>query len=343
MNKKHLALALLATLSLSITSCKSKNDAPVVKPSNPVNPTPNPGTPPTGALQVDVNAAVTSDAPVLLKSTAGATIAINGSPYTVGSSGYIGLKEVPSELTVSSDDIEEILIDKAPMPWVKTASFISATVGSRKNLKVNLSSLTGVETFTLSGYKVPELDLTPLKELKILTLGDDKKISAVKKVKLATDNKITRLTSSSPFSNEDLDLSKLKALQYAVFYSPRFTSVSFPNSPLLETLAIIRPAAKQEFELVLTSNPNLKDITLAGVHISNLNIEGVNRADLFKDSKPVLHVKTLRLVGLNKGAVTALINMLNKSTLTSATLPGYRFSVGQAPLVGFTNLTTTNL
>ena len=64
---------------------------------------------------------------------------------------------------------------------------------------------------------------------------------------------------------------------------------------------------------------------------------------MFNGVRGVLSVKSLRLVGLDKEAVKELLNKLHKPALTSATLPGYGFSVGQDPLVGFTNLTTTNL
>lgn len=343
MNKKHLALALLATLSLSVTSCKSKNDAPVVNPSNPVNPTPNPGTPPTGPLQVDVNATATSDAPVLLKSTAGTVVKINKVNYTVGSNGFIGLKEVPATLAILSNGVDELLINKGAMPWVESFSFASAATSAGKTLKIDLSSLTGLKSLTLSGYSISDLDLTPLKELTSLTLGDPNRNSDIKKVKLADDNKIARIVARSPFSNEDLDLSKLPALEYAVFHSPRFTSVSFPKSPKLEVLGINRPAAGQAFDLTLTANPALKDLTTQDVTITNLNVEGVKAPEVFNGVRGVLSVSNLRLVGLDKEAVKKLINKLQKPALTSATLPGYGFSVGKAPLVGFTNLTTTNL
>lgn len=343
MNKKHLALALLATLSLSVISCKSKSDAPIVNPSNPVNPTPNPGTPPMGPLQVDVNATAASDAPVLLKSTAGTIVKINKVNHTVGSNGFIALKEVPATLAILSNGVDEILINKEAMPWVETFSFASAAAGANKSLKVDLSSLTGLKSLTLSGYSIPELDLTPLKELTTLNLGESKKNSDIKQVKLAEDNKISHLVTRSPLSNDDLDLSKFPALQSAIFHSPRFTSVSFPNSPKLEVLGINRPTAGQAFDLTLTANPALRDLTTQDVTITNLNVEGVKAAEVFDGIRGVLSVKSLRLVGLDKEAVKKLINKLHKPALTSATLPGYGFSVGQAPLVGFTNLTTTNL
>ena len=343
MNKKHLALVLLATLSISVISCKSKSDAPIVNPSNPVNPTPNPGTPPTGPLQVDVNATAASDAPVLLKSTAGTIVKINKVNYTVGSNGFIGLKEVPATLAILSNGVDELLINKGAMPWVETFSFSSETVGASKTLKVDLSSLTGLKSLTLSGYSIPELDLTPLKELTSLTLGDPKRNSDIKKVKLATDNKIARIVTRSPFSNEDLDLSKLPALESAVFHSPRFTSVSFPNSPKLAVLGINRPTAGQAFDLTLTANPLLRDLSTQDVTIPNLNVEGVKAPGVFSGIRGVLSVNNLRLVGLDKEAVKELLSKLHKPALTSATLPGYGFSVGQDPLVGFTNLTTTKL
>lgn len=343
MNKKHLALALLATLSLSVISCKGKSDAPVVNPTNPVNPTPNPGTPPSGPLQVDVNATAKSDAPVLLKSTAGTIIKINKVSYTVGSNGFIGLKEVPATLAILSNGVDEILINKGAMPWVESFSFASATTSAGKTLKVDLSSLTGLKSLVLSGYSISDLDLTSLKELTSLTLGDPNRNSDIKKVKLADDNKIARIVTRSPFSNEDLDLSKLPALEYAVFHSPRFTSMSFPNSPKLEVLGINRPTAGQAFDLTLTANPALRDLTTQDVTITNLNVEGVKAPGVFSAIRGVLSVKSLRLVGLDKEAVKELLNKLHKPALTSATLPGYGFSVGQDPLVGFTNLTTTNL
>lgn len=352
MNKKTLSFALLAALSLSVASCKSKtSDAPVnpVNPVGPVNPvTPvnplTPGTAPTGPIQVDTNADATSNAAVVLKSVAGATVKIGSTTYTVGANGFIGLDEIPSRLAIESNDLTELLINKKTLPWVTNFTFTSPTVGASKDLKVDLSGLTGVRTLSLSGYDIAELDLTPLKELTTLSLGRSDKNSNIKQVKLSDDNKIRVLSTRSPFGNDDLDLSKLPALESAILISPRFTSIAFPNSPRLHTLGISRPTAGQAFDLTLTANPQLSDLTLQDVSIPNFTAQGIASASVFNDVKGALSITHLTLRDMNATAVRMLLGKITaKTALQSATLPGYGLVVGRAPLEGFTNLTTTNL
>lgn len=261
MNKKIFALALLATISLGFSSCKSKkSDEPVIP------------TPPNGPIQVEDDAANTNAA-LVLKLPAGTKVSINGTVHTAGSHGTIGVDNLPATLTLISNDLTEVSFKKAA-PWVTHFTLRSQKVSAdASSTQMDLSGLTGIKRLNLSGLSVPTLDLSKQVELDSLTLGMNGKNSSFKKITLPANNKITYFLSRTPLTNDDIDLSRFPALEYAMMISPYFTSVAFSNSPNLQTLAIDRPTAGQAFTLDLSANTKLEDLTLRDVHLTKLTIK----------------------------------------------------------------------
>ena len=151
--------------------------------------------------------------------------------------------------------------------------------------------------------------------LKKLLLGqrNPEKDTSFAKVIWPTDNKIQDLQTRAALTNEAVDLNNLPNLARAILISPYFDKISFANSSKLQVVAVSNPTGAKSFDLELENHSTLKDITLNGVHVKKL-------------------------------VVTNAPNLSpNKDGLKKAVLPGYDFTLGTAPLDGFSHLTQSDV
>ena len=148
-------------------------------------------------------------------------------------------------------------------------------------------------------------------------------------------------------TNEAVDLNNLPNLARAILISPYFGKISFSNSPKLQIVAVSNPTGKKNFDLILKNHPNLKDVSLSGVHINKLVIDKAPNLSPQGKNQPLslkeVTVDELELTGVNKDGVIKILQSINKNALKKAVLPGYDFTLGAAPLNGFSHLTQSDV
>ena len=226
---------------------------------------------------------------------------------------------------------------------------VSKERDANKTLALDLSGLTNVTSLTLAGYNFGTVNLSKMANLKKLLLGqrDPEKDTSFAKVIWPTDNKIQDLQTRAALTNEAVDLNNLPNLARAILISPYFGKISFSNSPKLQIVVVSNPTGAKNFDLILKNHPSLKDVSLSGVHINklvidkapNLSPQGKNQPLSFKE----VTVDELELTGVNKDGVVKILQSINKNGLKKAVLPGYDFTLGTAPLDGFSHLTQSDV
>lgn len=375
MNRKILSLSLIAALALGASSCGKKSSNEPIKP-NPTTPAPgnNGGTTTggasTGGATTGNNGGSTnggntnsgnaneSNASVTLIVPAGKSVIINGTTYTGNSQNKIFLddsfkkleisgNDLPS-LDISGDNLTEVKI-KEEMAKLTELKIVSKERDANKTLALDLSGLTNVTSLTLAGYNFGTVDLSKMVNLKKLLLGqrNPEKDTSFAKVIWPTDNKIQDLQTRAALTNEAVDLNNLPNLLRAILVSPYFDKISFANSSKLQVVAVSNPTGAKSFDLELENHSTLKDITLNGVHVKklvvtnapNLSPQGKNRPLNFQG----VTVDELKLTKVNKDGVVQILKSINKDGLKKAVLPGYDFTLGTAPLDGFSHLTQSDV
>lgn len=376
MNKKILSLSLIAALAFGASSCGKKSSNEPVKP-NPVAPSPgnngggntaggtsngnttggnngsgtNAGNPNSGNAQ-ESNASVTFTVP------AGKSVVINGTTYTGNSQNKIFLDDSFKKLEISGNDLPSLEISgdnltevkiKEEMAKLTELKIVSKERDANKTLALDLSGLTNVTSLTLAGYNFGTVNLSKMANLKKLLLGqrNPEKDTSFAKVIWPTDNKIQDLQTRAALTNETVDLNNLPNLARAILISPYFEKISFSNSRNLQIVAVSNPTGAKNFDLILKNHPNLKDVSLSGVHINKLVIDKAPNLSPQGKNQPLslkeVTVDELELTGVNKDGVVKILKSINKDGLKKAVLPGYDFTLGTAPLDGFSHLNQSNV
>lgn len=380
MNRRFLSLSLAAALVLGASSCGKKSSNEPIKP-NPTTPAPsnnggttaggsnnggngntttgennsgnnnsnggstNAGNPSSGNAQ-ESNASVTLTVP------AGKSVTINGTTYTGNSQNKIFLNftkleisgdDLPS-LDISGDNLTEVKI-KNEMAKLTKLRIVSKERHVNQTLALDLSGLTNVTSLALAGYNFGTVDLSKMSNLKNLSLGLNKpeKETNFAKVIWPTANNIQHLHSRSPLTEQIVDLNNLPNLLEARLISPYFGKVSFDKSTKLQLVVVSNPTGAKSFDLELKNHPDLQDVSLNGVTVKKFVITNAPNLSSQKSNLSGVTVGELELTGVSKEGVVKILQSIDKNSLKKAVLPGYDFTLGTAPLDGFSNLNTANV
>jgi lipoprotein len=376
MNKKILSLSLIAALAFGASSCGKKSSNEPIKP-NPVAPSPgnngggntaggtsngsttggNNGSG-TNAGNTNSGNAQESNASVTLTVPAGKSVIINGTTYTGNSQNKIFLDDSFKKLEISGNDLPSLEISgdnltevkiKEEMAKLTELKIVSKERDANKTLALDLSGLTNVTSLTLAGYNFGTVNLSKMVNLKKLLLGqrNPEKDTSFAKVIWPTDNKIQDLQTRAALTNEAVDLNNLPNLLRAILVSPYFDKISFANSSKLQVVAVSNPTGAKSFDLELENHSTLKDITLNGVHVKKLVVTNAPNLSPQGKNQPLnfqgVTVDELKLTKVNKDGVVQILKSINKDGLKKAVLPGYDFTLGTAPLDGFSHLNQSNV
>lgn len=376
MNKKILSLSLIVALAFGASSCGKKSSNEPVKP-NPVAPSPgnngsgntaggtsngsttggNNGSG-TNAGNTNSGNAQESNASVTLTVPAGKSVVINGTTYTGNSQNKIFLDDSFKKLEISGNDLPSLEISgdnltevkiKEEMAKLTELKIVSKERDANKTLALDLSGLTNVTSLTLAGYNFGTVNLSKMVNLKKLLLGqrNPEKDTSFAKVIWPTDNKIQDLQTRAALTNEAVDLNNLPNLLRAILVSPYFDKISFANSSKLQVVAVSNPTGAKSFDLELENHSTLKDITLNGVHVKKLVVTNAPNLSPQGKNQPLnfqgVTVDELKLTKVNKDGVVQILKSINKDGLKKAVLPGYDFTLGTAPLDGFSHLNQSNV
>ena len=376
MNKKILSLSLIAARAFGASSSGKKASNEPVKP-NPVAPSPgnngggntaggtsngnttggNNGSG-TNAGNTNSGNAQESNASVTLTVPAGKSVVINGTTYTGNSQNKIFLDDSFKKLEISGNDLPSLEISgdnltevkiKEEMAKLTELKIVSKERDANKTLALVLSGLTNVTSLSLAGYHFGTVDLSKMANLKKLLLGqrNPEKDTSFAKVIWPTDNKIQDLQTRAALTNEAVDLNNLPNLARAILISPYFDKISFANSSKLQVVAVSNPTGAKSFDLELENHSTLKDITLNGVHVKKLVVTNAPNLSPQGKNQPLnfqgVTVDELKLTKVNKDGVVKILKSINKDGLKKAVLPGYDFTLGTAPLDGFSHLTQSDV
>lgn len=310
----------------------------------------------TNAGNTNSGNAQENNASVTLTVPAGQSVTINGTTYTGNSQNKIFLND--SSLEISGDDLSSLGISGDNLTEVKIkkemAKLTKLTIVSKEShvnqtLALDLSGLTNVTSLALAGYNFGTVDLSKMSNLKKLFLGLSKpeKETNFAKVIWPTANNIQHLHSRSPLTEQIVDLNNLPNLLEARLISPYFGKISFAKSPKLQTVVVSNPTGAKNFNLELKDNSELRDVTLNGVHIAKFVIINAPNLSPQGQNHPLnlssVTVDELELTKVNKDGVVKILQSIDKNSLKKAVLPGYSFTLGTAPLDGFSNLNTANV
>ena len=380
MNRKFLSLSLVVALVLGASSCGKKSSNEPIKP-NPTTPVPsnnggstaggssnggNGNTTPggnnsgnnnsnggsTNAGNTNSGNAQESNASVTLTVPAGKSVTINGTTYTGNSQNKVFLNDSSLEISgddlpslgISGDNLTEVKIKKE-MAKLTKLTIISKERHVNQTLALDLSGLTNVTSLTLAGYNFGTVDLSKMSSLKNLFLGLSKpeRETNFAKVIWPTTNNIQHLHSRSPLTEQIVDLNNLPNLLEARLISPYFGKVSFDKSTKLQLVLVSNPHGSKNFDLELENHPDLQDVSLNGVTVKKFVITNAPNLSSQKSSLRDVKVGELELTGVSKEGVVKILQSIDKNSLKKAVLPGYDFTLGTAPLDGFSNLNTANV
>ena len=376
MNRKFLSLSLVVALVLGASSCGKKSSNEPIKP-NPTTPVPsnNGGGNTTGgnsngsttggnngsgtnAGNTNSGNAQESNASVTLTVPAGKSVTINGTTYTGNSQNKIFLDDSFKTLKISGNDLPSLEISgnnltevqiKEEMAKLTKLRIVSKERHVNQTLALDLSGLTNVTSLTLAGYNFGTVDLSKMSSLKNLSLGLSKpeRETSFTEVIWPKVNNIQHLHSRSPLTEQIVDLNNLPNLLEARLISPYFGKISFAKSPKLQTVVVSNPTGAKNFNLELKDNSELRDVTLNGVHIAKFVIINAPNLSPQGQNHPLnlssVTVDELELTGVNKEGVVKILQSIDKNGLKKAVLPNYGFTLGTAPLDGFSNLNTANV
>lgn len=377
MNRKFLSLSLVVALVLGASSCGKKSSNEPIKP-NPTTPVPsnnggstaggngntttgennsgnnnsNGGS--TNAGNTNSGNAQESNADVTLTVPAGKSITINGTTYTANPQNKIFLKGSVTKLAISGDDLPSLDISgnnltevqiKEEMAKLTKLRIVSKERHVNQTLALDLSGLTNVTSLALAGYNFGTVDLSKMSNLKELFLGlrAPEKETNFARVIWPTNNNIQKLLARSPLTEQIVDLNALPNLLEARLISPYFGKVSFDGSTKLQLVLVSNPTGGKSFNLELKNNPELIDVTLDGVYIAKFAITNAPNLSSQKSNLRGVTVDELELTGVNKEGVVKILQSINKDGLKKAVLPKYGFTLGTAPLDGFSHLNTSNV
>ena len=310
----------------------------------------------TNAGNTNSGNAQESNASVTLTVPAGKSVTINGTTYTGNSQNKIFLNDSSLEISgddlpslgISGDNLTEVKIKKE-MAKLTELKIVSKEREANKTLALDLSGLTNVTSLTLAGYNFGTVDLSKMSSLKKLLLGqrDPEKNTSFAKVIWPTENKIIDLQTRAPLTNEAIDLNNLPNLLRAILISPYFDKVSFANSLKLKVVVVSNPTGAKNFDLELKNHPDLQDVSLKEVHINKFVIDKAPKLSPQGQNHPLnlssVTVDELELTTVNRDGVVKILQSIDKNSLKKAVLPNYGFTLGTAPLDGFSHLPQSNV
>lgn len=371
MNRKFLSLSLVVALVLGASSCGKKSSNEPIKP-NPTTPVPsNNGGNTTGGNSngsttggnngsgtntgnTSSGNAQESNASVTLTVPAGKSITINGKTYTGNSQNKIFLDDSFKTLKISGNDLPSLEISgnnltevqiKEEMAKLTKLRIVSKERHVNQTLALDLSGLTNVTSLTLAGYNFGTVDLSKMSNLKELSLGlrAPEKDTNFAKVIWPTNNNIQKLLARSPLTEQIVDLNNLPNLVEARLISPYFGKISFDKSTKLQLVLVSNPTGSKNFDLELKNHSDLRDVSLNGVTAKKLVITNAPNLSSQESNLRSVTVDELELTGVNKEGVVKILQSIDKNGLKKAVLPNYGFTLGTAPLDGFSNLNTANV
>lgn len=371
MNRKFLSLSLVVALVLGASSCGKKSSNEPIKP-NPTTPVPsNNGGNTTGGNSngsttggnngsgtntgnTSSGNAQESNASVTLTVPAGKSITINGKTYTGNSQNKIFLDDSFKTLKISGNDLPSLEISgnnltevqiKEEMAKLTKLRIVSKERHVNQTLALDLSGLTNVTSLTLAGYNFGTVDLSKMSNLKELSLGlrAPEKDTNFAKVIWPTNNNIQKLLARSPLTEQIVDLNNLPNLVEARLISPYFGKISFDKSTKLQLVLVSNPTGSKNFDLELKNHPDLRDVSLNGVTAKKLVITNAPKLSSQESNLRGVTVDELELTGVSQEGVIKILQSIDKNGLKKAVLPNYGFTLGTAPLDGFSNLNTSNV
>ena len=372
MNRKFLSLSLVVALVLGASSCGKKSSNEPIKP-NPTTPVPsnNGGGNTTGgnsngsttggnngsgtnAGNTNSGNAQESNASVTLTVPAGKSVTINGTTYTGNSQNKIFLDDSFKTLKISGNDLPSLEISgnnltevqiKEEMAKLTKLRIVSKERHVNQTLALDLSGLTNVTSLTLAGYNFGTVDLSKMSNLKELSLGlrAPEKDTNFAKVIWPTNNNIQKILARSPLTEQIVDLNNLPNLVEARLISPYFGKISFDKSTKLQLVLVSNPTGSNNFDLELKNHSDLRDVSLNGVTAKKLVITNAPNLSSQESNLRSVTVDELELTGVNKEGVVKILQSIDKNGLKKAVLPNYGFTLGTAPLDGFSNLNTANV
>lgn len=382
MNRKFLSLSLVVALVLGASSCGKKSSNEPIKP-NPTTPAPsnnggstaggsnngsngntttgennsgnnNNNGESTNAGNTDSGNAQESNASVTLTVPAGKSVKINGKTYTGNSQNKIFLDDSFKTLKISGNDLPSLEISannltevqiKEEMAKLTKLRIVSKERHVNQTLALDLSGLTNVTSLTLAGYNFGTVDLSKMSNLKELFLGlrAPEKDTNFAKVIWPANNNIQKLSARSPLTEQIVDLNNLPNLVEARLISPYLGKISFDKSTKLQLVLVSNPTGAKTFDLVLEDRPNLEDVSLNGVTVKKLTITKAPNLSSQKSNFRGVTVNELELTEVNKEGVNMILKSIDKNELKKAVLPNYGFTLGTAPLDGFSHLNTSNV
>ena len=382
MNRKFLSLSLVVALVLGASSCGKKSSNEPIKP-NPTTPVPsnnggstaggsnngsngntttgennsgnnnNGGS--TNAGNTNSGNAQESNADITLTVPAGKSITINRTTYTANPQNKIFLKgrsftklaisgdDLPS-LDISGNNLTEVQI-KEEMAKLTKLRIVSKERHVNQTLALDLSGLTNVTSLTLAGYNFGTVDLSKMSNLKELFLGlrAPEKDTNFAKVIWPTNNNIQKILARSPLTEQIVDLNNLPNLVEARLISPYFGKISFDRSTKLQLVLVSNPTGSKNFDLELKNHPDLRDVSLNGVTAKKLVITNAPNLSSQESNLRGVTVDELELTGVNRDGVVKVLQSIDKNGLKKAVLPNYGFTLGTAPLDGFSHLTQSDV
>ena len=372
MNRKFLSLSLVVALVLGASSCGKKSSNEPIKP-NPTTPVPsnNGGGNTTGgnsngsttggnngsgtnAGNTNSGNAQESNASVTLTVPAGKSVTINGTTYTGNSQNKIFLDDSFKTLKISGNDLPSLEISgnnltevqiKEEMAKLTKLRIVSKERHVNQTLALDLSGLTNVTSLTLAGYNFGTVDLSKMSNLKELSLGlrAPEKDTNFAKVIWPTNNNIQKILARSPLTEQIVDLNNLPNLVEARLISPYFGKISFDKSTKLQLVLVSNPTGSKNFDLELKNHSDLRDVSLNGVTAKKLVITNAPNLSSQESNLRSVTVNELELTGVSQEGVVKILQSIDKNGLKKAVLPNYGFTLGTAPLDGFSNLNTANV
>lgn len=372
MNKKILSLSLIAALAFGASACGKKSNNEPIKP-NPVAPSPgnnngggsstpggnnsgnnnsNGGS--TNAGNTNSGNAQESNADITLTLPAGKSITINGTTYIANPQNKIFLKGSVTKLAISGDDLPSLDISgdnltevqiKEEMAKLTKLRIVSKERHVNQTLALDLSGLTNVTSLTLAGYNFGTVDLSKMSNLKELFLGlrAPEKDTNFAKVIWPTNNNIQKILARSPLTEQIVDLNNLPNLVEARLISPYFGKISFDRSTKLQLVLVSNPTGSKNFDLELKNHPDLRDVSLNGVTAKKLVITNAPKLSSQESNLRGVTVDELELTGVSQEGVIKILQSIDKNGLKKAVLPNYGFTLGTAPLDGFSKLNAANV
>lgn len=372
MNRRFLSLSLVVALVLGASSCGKKSSNEPIKP-NPTTPVPsnNGGGNTTGgnsngsttggnngsgtnAGNTNSGNAQESSASVTLTVPAGKSVTINGTTYTGNSQNKIFLDDSFKTLKISGNDLPSLEISgnnltevqiKEEMAKLTKLRIVSKERHVNQTLALDLSGLTNVTSLTLAGYNFGTVDLSKMSNLKELSLGlrAPEKDTNFAKVIWPTNNNIQKILARSPLTEQIVDLNNLPNLVEARLISPYFGKISFDKSTKLQLVLVSNPTGSKNFDLELKNHSDLRDVSLNGVTAKKLVITNAPNLSSQESNLRSVTVDELELTGVNRDGVVKVLQSIDKNGLKKAVLPNYGFTLGTAPLDGFSHLNTSNV